>query len=175
MDSIKLIFPALEQESAAESFRREFFDHGEAVINGSALFDQMQFAEWLENTQNNSHPDTVRADWVTAHTFFVVRESDEQIIGMIDVRHNLDNEFLAEYGGHIGYSVRPSERRKGYATDMLRKALAFAKQLGLAKVMLGCYSDNLASKKTIEKCGGRLADVKPYLDGKMMDVYWIAL
>lgn len=112
---------------------------------------------------------------MAASTFFAIRKSDEKIIGMIDIRHNLNNEFLAQFGGHIGYSVRPHERKKGYATVMLLQALDYVRHLDLHKVMLGCYSYNLASKKTIEKCGGKLAEVKPYLDGKSMDVYWITL
>ena len=78
-------------------------------------------------------------------------------------------------GGHIGYAIRPHERRKGYAAEMLRLALAYAKNIGLESVMLGCYCDNTASKKTIEKCGGILTETKPYMDGTMMDVYWIEL
>ena len=93
---------------------------------------------------------------------------------MIDVRHSLDNEFLANFGGH-GYSVRPSERRKGYAAQMLELALGYAKTIGLSCVMLGCYSDNEASIKTILKCGGVLDETKPYADGKSMNVYWISL
>jgi predicted acetyltransferase len=175
MDRIKLVSPSEEHKDAAESYKKEFFDCGEAVINGSALLDQMEYDEWLVNTKRNSNPQTARADWVPASTFFAIRESDSRIIGMIDIRHNLNNEFLAQYGGHIGYSVRPGERRKGYAAKMLQQALDYARCLGLSNVMLGCYSDNLASKKTIETCNSRLTEVKPYLDGRMMNVYWIDL
>jgi predicted acetyltransferase len=145
----------------------------EPVINGSALFDRMEFREWLGANRRNRDPGTVGKDWVTASTFFAVRTSDGKIVGMIDVRHNLDNKFLADYGGHIGYSVCPSERRKGYAVRMLTLALEYAKTLGIPRVMLGCYADNIASIKTIVRCGGVLAGTKPYTDGKPMHVYWI--
>ena len=105
--------------------------------------------------------------------FFAVRESDNKMVGMIDIRHHIDNEFLANYGGHIGYSVRPSERCKGYATEMLRLALEYAKTIGLSRVMLGCHADNIASAKTITNCGGILYERKPDQDKKPMNVYWI--
>lgn len=94
---------------------------------------------------------------------------------MIPYRHNLDHYFLASYGGHIGYFVCPSERRKGYAVQMLSMTLEYAKSIHLSSVMLGCYSDNTASVKTILKCGGVLTETKPYTDGKPMNVYWINL
>lgn len=133
----------------------------------------MEFDDWLLYTTKNRNPETVNSEWVQASTFFAVRKSDEKIVGVIDLRHNLNNSFLKEYGGHIGYAVRPSERRKGYASDMLSQVICFAKKLGLQKVMLGCYSDNTASVKVIEKCGGKLFETKPYLDGKPMRVYFI--
>lgn len=175
MERIKLVSPAWEHKSAAERFKKEFFNCGERIINGSALLDKLEYGEWLEKIKENSSPETVSADWVVADTFFAVRESDGEIVGIIDIRHNLDLDFLAQYGGHIGYAVRPAERRKGYAAEMLRQALDHARGLGLSKVMLGCYSDNTASKRTIEKCGGVFTEEKRYLDGQRMDVYWIAL
>ncbi|HON10797.1 MAG TPA: GNAT family N-acetyltransferase, partial [Chitinispirillaceae bacterium] len=99
--------------------------------------------------------------------------------------HNLNNEFLAQYGGHIGFSVRPCERKKGYGTEILRMGLLYAKSLGIKKVMLGCFSDNLPSARTIEKCGGILTETKKYLDNqvyhiddmmeKFINIYWIDL
>lgn len=151
MDQLILLKPIATYKDEAEAFKQEFFDCGESIINGSALFDQMEYEEWLENTTRNSNPDTVRPDWVVADTFFAARQSDNKMIGMIDIRHNLNHEFLTQYGGHIGYAVRPSERKKGYATQMLLMALMYAKSLGLHKVMLGCYADNIASIRTIEK------------------------
>ncbi|KNY29439.1 GCN5-related N-acetyltransferase [Pseudobacteroides cellulosolvens ATCC 35603 = DSM 2933] len=173
MTDITLELPTIEHESMANQFKDEFFENNERVINGSALFDQMDYKKWFDNNERNRNPATVSNDWVAASTFFAVRKSDNKIIGMIDVRHNLNNKFLADYGGHIGYAVRPSERRKGYATSMLKMALEYAKSLSLNRVMLGCYADNIASIKTIVKCGGKLTESKQYVDGKQMNVYWI--
>jgi predicted acetyltransferase len=93
---------------------------------------------------------------------------------MIDIRHSL-NEFLSKYGGHIGYGVRPSERNKGYATQMLRMALQYLKQIGLTKVMLACYQENVASRRTIEKCNGVLEREFLHSDGKTVQVFWITI
>lgn len=175
MEKLRMVVPTMEHQAKAEAFKAEFFTYGETVINGSALLDQMEYGDWLAWVARNRNPDTVREDWVQADTFFALRESDGELVGVIDIRHHLGNAFLTEYGGHIGYAVRPCERRKGYATQMLHLTLAYARELGLDRVMLGCYTENTASKKVIEKCGGVCTQRKPYLDGKEMDVYWIAL
>ncbi len=184
MHELQLQLPTLEHKKAAEDFKKEFFENGETVINGSALLDQLEYDEWLEYNIKNRDKSTASPNWVPATTFFAVREQDNKIVGIIDIRHNLDNKFLSEYGGHIGFSVRPTERKKGYATEMLKMALIYAKTLGLQKVMLGCFSDNIASIKTIVKCGGILTETKVYsgyklnipdLQGKIVNIYWIEL
>lgn len=92
---------------------------------------------------------------------------------MIDIRHSL-NDFLCNYG-HIGYGVRPSERKKGYATQMLKMALDYARQIRLSKVMLACYKDNEASSKIIQKCNGIFEKEILHPNGKIIQVYWITL
>ena len=175
MDKIKLVSPCREMEAEALLYRQEHFDSHETTINGSSLFDKIEsYGEWLAHLAINANRETAQPDWVPASTFFAVREHDDRIVGMIDIRHCL-NDFLHTYGGHIGYAVRPTERRKGYATKMLRLALEFCRSMELDRVMLGCYKDNEASIKTIEKNGGVLERERPYLDGRPMLVYWIEL
>lgn len=175
MGEIILILPTKEHEMEANGFKQEFFDYGETVINGSALLDQLTYTEWLDHTVRYRQEESVGEDWVPSTTFFAVRKDDKKIVGMIDIRHHIRHPFLAEYGGHIGYAVRPTERRKGYASEMLVLALEYAKEIGLDKVMLGCYTDNEGSVKTIQKCGGRLTEEKLYTDGNPMNIYWIAI
>ena len=179
-NKIELQLPSLQHKTAAENFKNEFFEMQEHVIPGSALFDQMEYEQWLIHNTNNRHENTVSSGWVEATTFFAVRKHDNKLIGMTDIRHNLGNDFLTQFGGHIGFSVCPSEREKGYATEMLKMGLEYAKSLSIEKVMIGCFSDNIPSIRTIEKCGGILSETKqytngniPYVDGKFINIYWI--
>ena len=182
-NELELQLPTIQHKIAAENFKSEFLEMHELVIHGSALFDQLEYEQWLTHNTNNRQESTVSIGWVTATTFFAVRKRDLKIIGMIDIRHNLGNELLAQYGGHMGYSVRPSEREKGYATEILKMGIEYAKSLNIEKLMLACFSDNIPSIKTIIKCGGVLSDTKPYTDGqlvnipnseeKLVNVYWI--
>lgn len=175
MNYINLVKPNLKHKIASEEMKKEFFNNNEKIINGSSLLDQMEYIEWLEHLKNNCDPNKTSKDWVTSSTFLAIRETDNHIVGIVDIRHNINVEFLSKYGGHIGYAIRPSERKKGYATAMLKLALKYSKTIGLSKVMLGCFSNNIPSKRTIEKCGGILTETKPYVDGSLMDVYWITL
>lgn len=85
-------------------------------------------------------------------TFFAIRKSDSKIIGIIDLRHTL-NEFLKDLG-NCGYSVRPSERRKGYASEMLRQILRVAKEAGMKELHISVERENIASVKVIQKNDG---------------------
>ncbi|WP_332840336.1 GNAT family N-acetyltransferase [Streptomyces alfalfae] len=89
-------------------------------------------------------------------------------VGRIAVRHTIATRFLREYGGHIGYDVRPTARRRGHATDMLRACLPYAADLGLESVLVTCDTDNTGSRKVIEAAGGTFEDER---GGKLR--YWI--
>jgi predicted acetyltransferase len=95
-------------------------------------------------------------------------------VGIIDIRHRLNDE-LRRYFGHIGYGVRPSERNKGYATEMLGHGLVKCKKMGLARVMLACYQSNTASARTILRHGGHLEREVIHPDGRKISIYWIEL
>ncbi|MCI9466741.1 MAG: GNAT family N-acetyltransferase [Ruminiclostridium sp.] len=171
--SIRLEQAAASHKTAAEEMKYEFFACGEPIINGSALLDQLPFDIWLRHTEENFDPETVQKDWAVSTTFFAIRQSDGKLLGMIDVRHELSVPFLQEYGGHIGYAVRPTERKKGYATEMLQLALSYCARLNIPVVRLGCYAENIASVRTIEHCGGTCIEQKTYTDGKPMLIYQI--
>lgn len=175
MEELVLVRPTLEMEEAAMAYRREHLAHGESVLHGSALMDSLPYGQWVRRTLDNAHPDTIHGGWVQADTFFVLRRTDGRIIGMVDIRHALTTPFLAQMGGHIGYGVRPSERRKGYAASILGMALEHARALGLRRVMLSCYRDNEGSRRTILKWGGKKEREFVPADGKPVEVYWIEL
>lgn len=152
-EEIRLVKPTLELEREALEYRQEHFDFGEQVINGSELFDRIaSYGEWLEKVTANACVETVDPDWVLTDTFFAVRVPDNRIVGIADLRYQL-NDFLKDFG-NCGYSVRPSERKKGYATEILRQICLIAKEYGLKKLQLSAEKDNMASIKTIEKNGG---------------------
>ena len=155
MNDLVLVFPNEEMESKALSFKKEFIDNGEKTINGSYKLDMNKYSylEWLQIIKDNLNKETMNPKFGFSHTFFAVR-NDGEIIGIVNFRHTL-TDFYKDLG-HIGYSVRPSERKKGYATEILKQVLEFAKSQGLTKVFLTCKKDNEASKKTILRNGGVL-------------------
>ncbi len=169
---IKLVEPSIQLKEKALAYRKEHFDAGEKVINGSELLDKTEnYEEWLLTVKNNANESTVSSDWVLTDTFFAVNEEDE-IVGIIDLRHTL-NEFLKDFG-NCGYSVRPSERNKGYATEMLRLILLRAQDCGLKILHLSVEKSNYPSIKTIIKNGG-VYERSFDFEGEQADVYKIEL
>ena len=169
---ITLKRPTKEYESEALAFKQEFIENGETTINGSELLDQMDsYDEWLKSVTDNISPDTVNPEWVVTDTYFAFDE-DDNIVGIIDLRHEL-NDFLKDYG-NSGYSVRPSQRRKGYATEMLKLIIERARQIGMDKLQLSVETSNEASVKTITKNGGKYERSFSY-EGEEAAVYMIVL
>ena len=122
-----------------------------------------------EGSWNRKVSDTL----VPSHTYFFIRKNDNKIIGMIDIRLAL-NETLRKYGGNIGYSIRPTERRKGYNKINLYMALKVCNENGLEKVMLDCDKTNLGSANTIKSLGGSLTKEEYNNESKtVMQDYWI--
>ena len=114
-----------------------------------------------------------RPDKVPAFTYLAVLQQTGELIGMIDIRHRL-NEGLLKFGGHIGYSVRPSRRRQGYAVEMLRLGLEECRKLGIDRVLLTCDKTNIGSAKTIQHNGGVLENEIETPD-RITQRYWIKL
>ena len=167
---IKLKRPIKEYESEALAFKKEFIDNGEQTINGSELLDQMDsYDEWLKSVSDNTSQETVNPSWVVTDTYFAFDEN-ERLVGIIDLRHELKG-FLKDFG-NSGYSVRPSERRKGYATEMLRLIIERAAEIGLGKLQLSVERTNEPSVKTILKNGGKYERSFTF-EGEDADVYMI--
>ena len=134
------------------NYKEEFVLNNE-IIQGAANMTALSIPEWVQFAENTKYKESVIPGFVTAHTFFAL--DDNKIVGIINARHEL-NDYLLNFGGHIGYSVRKSERRKGYAKRMLNYTSEFLFSLGLEKILITCDKNNIASKRTIESCGGVL-------------------
>ena len=109
---------------------------------------------------------------VSSNTFMLVRELNNRLIGMIDIRMML-NEYLFNYVGHIGYSIRPSERRSGYTMYQLYLGLKYCLDNNIDKVLITCNKENIGSAKTIINCGGILENEILEEDGNLLQRYWI--
>lgn len=175
MEDLILIKPTAEYVDEIGSYRQEFFDTGSS-FDGCGLLRKNEPEEWLKKVQEYSQKETCPENWVVTTQFICVRRSDGRLVGMIQLRHYL-NEYLEQYGGHIGYSVRPSERRKGYAKFMLKECLSFAeKQVGIGSVMITCEDSNEASRRTILSQGGVYENTVLNPDeGVKLERYWIRL
>ena len=115
---------------------------------------KMTFQQWLDDLEKNKYENNLPKDYST-HTFYLVKNDEDKIVGAIGLRWK-EVPVLIEYGGFIGYSIRPTERGKGYATEMLRLGLLKFKEIDhkREKVLITCKDFNIPSKKVIEKNNG---------------------
>lgn len=173
MGRLYLRFPKPEDKECVLEFKRKFLESGQKVAGFSGL-DKMDFDEWFEKLKNDLSTETCGEGRVPATHFLSVRKEDEKIVGMVQVRHEL-NDYLLKFGGHIGDCVLPEEQGKGYATEQIGLALDFCKSLGIKRVLITCKKENLASARTIIKNGGVLENEipNPAEGDVMMQRYWI--
>ena len=173
MDKIILVKPDLSYADEIIKYKEESLAES-PIINGSAGLDRFSSIEiWFEELKKRSCEDTVPKGLVPSSTYLGIREKDNYIVGMIDIRHYL-NEYLTEAGGHIGYGVRKTERNKGYAKQMLKLALEKCKKLKIKRVLITCDEDNIASEKVILSANAKLEDIRN-VDGENKKRFWIDL
>ncbi len=193
MEQIALIEPQKKYVHDIWQFRQEILEYdaqNEDQFAGCKSLDVSKSAEeWIkicELRKNNgqhasrtvlmSNEETCRESgtMVPSHTYLAVRKSDDKVVGVIDLRHHINHPILGTWGGHCGYSVRPTERGKGYAKEMLRLNIQNAKSIGIEKLLITCDVKNKASENTILANGGvyeKTIDV----DGCLMKRYWITV
>ena len=173
--AVILTEPSVEYERQIRDYRKEFLDCGESMDGTGGLRKFEDPGDWIAYIQRHKDPLTVPEGRVPSAQYMLVREEDRKIVGMIDVRHFL-NAYLEKYGGHIGYSVAPGERRKGYAALMLKMTLPKCRELGLDRVLITCDSGNEGSRRTILKNGGVYeSTVFEPEEGVYLERYWIDL
>lgn len=172
---LDLVEPGMDYDAEIQAFRQEFL-HYEGSMDGCGSlrrFDRTQ--DWIDQVESLKRPETAPPQWVPSTQFLFVRRRDRKVVGVIQIRHCF-NEFLEKYAGHIGYSVCPSERRKGYATEMLRRCLPACKALGLDRVLVCCLQGNEGSRRTILRNGGVYeTTVFEPKEGVYLERYWIDL
>lgn len=167
---MKLRIPTINDKENIENYVEEHYKNNEHEIHGSNLLDKLDFEEWIDRLDRiRTYPEEL---WGISDTFIAVNENNK-IIGMVNIRYNPVEEIALKYG-HIGYSVCPSERRKGIATQILKEALEICKKHGLKEVIMGCRKDNIGSAKTIIKNGGVLIREEDN-DGEINQYYIINL
>ena len=169
-----LIEPTMEYDRAIQAFRRDFSEHGDMDGSGNLRrFERTE--EWLAYLETMKRAETAAPGKVPATQYIYLREEDGKIVGVLQIRHFL-NDYLERYAGHIGYSVRPGERRKGYAKRMLAMGLEEARALGLKRVMISCAEGNEGSRRTILANGGVFhSTIWDEEDQETLERYWIEL
>ena len=176
MNRLKLVRPAAKYADQVMAYKAAMAQNGDSFDGCAGLEACETFAEWVDF--ENRLKKKYGAGYVPSEVFLAVRDDDDKVVGIIDYRHPL-TPFLLQYGGNIGYSILPGERRKGYAIEMLALLLPICKAFGEEKVLLTCDEDNTASRRTIMKNGGVLEnaieDDVGLSECGVIERYWIRL
>ena len=160
---------------AVKEYRAEFLANGDSMDGCSNLRRFENMADWYDWIKKAEHRDTCPEGWSPDTQFLSIRRSDGRLIGMLDIRHEL-NEACLKLFGNIGYSIRASERRKGYATMQLALAKEICKSLNMEKILVSCHKHNTPSARTILQNGGVLEnEVVDDRNGEVLQRYWIYL
>ena len=170
-NSIRLVDPTVELEAEYISFYEEWKSTGEEMIPWVIQKDPSNFKEMVQFLMDNKSGKNLPKGWVPDSTYWLIND-DNRVLGAVNIRHGL-TEGLLNSGGHIGYGIRPSERRKGYATKILALALKKIKELDIHRVLVCCDATNIGSEKTILNNGG-IQD-KDFIeeDGNVVKRFWI--
>ncbi len=171
MDNLYLKFPTLEDKDKWIDYIKEYrMDNPKAMP--LSCTEDVNYEAWLERMKEEHSGINLKSYKIPTSVYFLM--NGDRIIGNLTIRHNIETEFFALYGGHIGYGIRPSERNKGYGTKLLHLALEKCDELGIENVMISCKKDNIASSKVIENNGGVLEEIvfMP-VDNTKLRKYWI--
>lgn len=171
---LQLVKPSLDYEVQILAYREESWQADGRQLHGVGGLDALTVPQWLSLLKQKEREETCPVGLVPDSVFLCVRILDNRLVGLINIRHRL-NDYLSRFGGHIGYAIRPDERGRGYATEQLRLGLLECGKLGIDPVLLTCLEDNAASRRTILKNGGVFEGVRQREDGSRFERYWIGL
>ena len=173
MNRLRLVLPTSDYKWEIMDYKREFIENGDRIYGGGGLKSAESFNKWYTSFCNNLNEETVRKGLSPETIYLAIDIDEDYLVGMINIRHRL-NDFLLKFGGHIDFSVRKSQRNKGYATEMLGLALKECKRINIKKVLITCDKNNIASAKTIINNGAKLVnEIKE--KNKISQRYWISL
>jgi predicted acetyltransferase len=170
-EKVLLVKPNVSLEKEYLDFYQEWKVSGEDMIPWVIEKDPTDFLGMVQFLLNNEKGINLPEGWVRDSTYWLVNESN-RVLGAVNIRHSLTDR-LFNCGGHIGYGIRPSERRKGYATKILAFSLGKTKELGIEKVLVVCDADNIASERTILKNGGKEDASFTEENGNVVKRFWI--
>ncbi|PEC82767.1 GNAT family N-acetyltransferase [Bacillus cereus] len=171
--NVSLLTPTTDLQEEYLDFYNEWKDSGETMIPWVISKDPSNFPALIQELLDAHNGVNLPESWVPDSTYWLVTDNN-RIVGAVNIRHSL-TEHLFNAGGHIGYGIRPSERRKGYATKLLELSLEKTKELNITRALVVCDAVNTASEKTILNNGGVRDDDFTEEDGNVVRRFWIEL
>jgi predicted acetyltransferase len=161
---MELVLPSVDyKDSYIEAVKEQQTDHSFPLMERT--YDKLSipeleatFDDYVEKKKSESRGENLPEGWVPATTYWLVDRGE--YIGNVSIRHQLIDRLM-HWGGHIGYTIRPSARGKGYGSAILELAIPKAKELGIERILVTCDATNTASRKIIEKNGGVLENQVP--------------
>ena len=172
MDDVRLIEPTAFLEKEYNEMLSEWHHTGESLVPFILKYDSSDFEKLINLIKGFKKGINIPDSFVPHSTFWLVNR-DNKILGVVNIRHSL-TDSLRKDGGHIGYGIRPLERRMGYATRILKLALNEAKKLGITQALVTCDKDNIGSEKTILKNKG-IFNQEYIVDGGIKLSFWIEI
>jgi len=169
---LQLVKTTMAQQEQVLAFLQEWREWDETIVPNAVDRDASDFAIYVKQIRDKESRANIEAGWVPSTTYWLT--DGDELLGAANIRHEL-NAHLLNFGGHIGYGIKPSARGRGLATKQLELALEKAKELGIERALITCDRTNVASRQVILNNGG-VADT-PFMEesGKVVERFWIEL
>lgn len=169
---LRLVKTSIEQEAKVLDFLHEWRERSETIVPNAVDRDASDFGMYVKEIRDKESHENMELGKVPSTTYWLT--DGDELLGAANIRHEL-NEHLLNFGGHIGYGIKPSARGRGFATKQLELALEKAKELGIERALITCDRTNVASRQVILNNGG-VPDT-PFVEesGKVVERFWIEL